>query len=300
MDNVKTRSGVVAIIGKPNSGKSTLLNSILGVRLSIVTPKPQTTRKRILGIYTTGDTQIAFVDTPGILKPKYEMHESMLDYIREAVKDADAICAIIDAAKYKSPSACFSDEFLTILNQVRKPKILVINKIDLLKDVKYVLPIIAEFNKTGTFDEYIATCAVKGTNVDVFIDTMKKYIPEGNFLYDEEDLSTMPQRFFVSEMIREAVFYIFREEIPYSTEVLITDFRERETGKWYISADILVEKESQKKIIIGSHASMLKKIGEKARLEIESYLDEEVYLELFVKVRNNWRNNPSILRQLGY
>lgn len=300
MQDAEVRSGVAAIIGKPNSGKSTLLNSILGSKLSIVTPKPQTTRKRILGIYTDENTQVVFIDTPGILKPKYRMQETMMDYVHESVKDADIICAMLDVSKYKNPESSFTREFLELLRNIGKPRILIINKIDLLRDVKLLLPVISDFIKTGSFDEYIGISATKNANTDKLLGILKQKLPPGEFLYDGDYISTMPERFFVSEIIRETVFFKLKEEIPYSSEVVINEFKERESGKWYISADIIVEKDSQKRIMIGSGGDMLRLVGESARKEIENYLGHQIFLEIFVKVRNNWRNNSSMLRQFGY
>lgn len=300
MQENETRCGVVAIIGKPNSGKSTLLNSIIGTKLSIVTPKPQTTRKKVLGIYTGNNTQIIFIDTPGILTPKYRMQESMMEYVHESVNDADTICALLDVSKYSNPESSFSGDFIKILKNSSKPRILIINKIDLLKDIKQILPVISDFIKTGAFDEYIGVSATKKANIDELVGVIQNKLPEGEFLYDEEYISSLPERFFVSEIIRETIFFRLKEEIPYSTEVLISEYKERENGKWYIAADIIIEKDSQKRIMIGSKGEMLRTIGENARKEIEAYLERTVYLELFVKVRNNWRNNSSLLRQFGY
>ncbi len=300
MDENITRCGVAAIIGRPNSGKSTLLNSILDTKLSIVTPKPQTTRKKVLGIYTSENSQIIFLDTPGILKPKYKMHEAMMDFVYESIGDADVVCAMLDASKYANPESSFSAEFLDILRSTGKPAIVIINKIDLLQDVKGILPMISDFVKTGAFKEYIGISATKKTNVEQLLSIIAALLPESSFLYDEDYLSSLPERFFVSEIIRETIFFKLREEIPYSTEVLITEFRERGKGKWYISAEIVVEKDSQKRITIGAKGDMLRSIGESARKQIENYLEREVFLELFVKVRNNWRNNENMLRRFGY
>lgn len=300
MDESNTRCGVAAIIGKPNSGKSTLLNSILDTKLSIVTPKPQTTRKRVLGIYTNNFTQILFIDTPGILSPKYKMQEAMMDYVHESISDADAVCALLDVSKYTSPESSFSAEFLDILRNSGKPGVLILNKIDLLPDVKMILPIITDFVKTGAFKEYLGISATKKANIGELLDILCRWMPAGEFLYDGDYISSMPERFFVSEIVRETVFFKLKEEIPYSTEVVITEFRERSKGKWYISADIIIEKDSQKRIMIGAGGEMLRTIGESARKQIENYLEREIFLELFVKVRNNWRNNENMLRQFGY
>ncbi len=298
---MSTKSGYVAIIGKPNAGKSTLMNALMGLKLSIVTDKPQTTRKRVLGIYSDADTQIIFLDTPGILKPRYELQKSMMKYVDDAAEEADILAVMIDLPKYtKDPENYFSTEFLEIIQKIKRPKILVINKIDLTENVKSVLPVIEETAKTGYFDEIVPISALKASNLAQLIEAIDKHLPKGPFYYDPELLSTQPQKFFVSEIIREQVFKEYQQEIPYSTEVNVVEFKERETGKWYISAEIIVERSTQKGIIIGAKGSKLKKVGKKSRIEIEDYLQMPVYLDLFVKVREKWRNNKNLLRSYGY
>jgi len=300
MSAKNTKAGFVAIIGKPNAGKSTLLNSILGIKLSIVTPKPQTTRKNVLGIHSTGYEQIIFLDTPGILKPKYEMQKSMMSYVNNSINDADAILVILDLEKYKSLDQYFDQILLDYLKKTELPKILVLNKIDTLKDVKNVLPIISNISKLKIFDDIVPVSALKSENISNLLKSLIKYLPESDFFYDPEMLSTQNERFFVSELIREEVFKSYSQELPYSTEINITDFKEREKGKWYISADIIIERKSQKMIIIGKKGDKLKSIGQKARAAIEQHLEKEIYLELFVKVRENWRDNKNLLNSYGY
>ncbi len=297
---MNTKSGYIALVGKPNAGKSTLMNALMGTKLSIVTPKPQTTRKRVLGIYTDEDTQIVFHDTPGILKPKYEMQKTMMEYVDDSMRDADVIAVLLDLDKCKEPANYFHPDFLTNLKNLNKPKLLILNKLDTKKDRKEVLPIIIPFNEMGIFDEIIPMSALKSNNIDTFIEVAKKYLPEGVFYYDPEMLSTQPQRFFVSEMIREHIFKSFGDEVPYSTEVNILEFKERESGKWFISADVIVERDSQKKIIIGKGGQKIKSIGEKARADIEEHLGLPIYLELFVKVRKDWRDKKGMLKSFGY
>ncbi len=295
-----TKAGYLTIVGKPNAGKSTLMNAILGTKLSIVTQKQQTTRKPVLGIYTKDDTQIVFTDTPGILKPKYEMQRSMVSYIYTAIEDADIIAVIYDVVKFRYDGDYFQKDFIDAIQKSGKPVFLLLNKIDLLKDVKTVLPIIDSFTKLGFFDEIIPMSALKQASIDVFLKTANKYLPEGEFYYDPEYLSTQTERFFVSELIREIVFKEYHEEIPYSTEINIPEYKERETGKWYISAEIIIERKSQKGIIIGAKGEKLKRVGERSRLAIEEHLQTPVYLELFVKVRDKWRNNKNLLKSYGY
>lgn len=295
-----TKIGQVTIIGKPNAGKSTLLNSILGVKLSIVTPKPQTTRKNVLGIYSENNTQIIFVDTPGIIKPKYEMQNIMMNYVDRSLDETDVICIIIDLSEYKTDKEYFHSSVIEKINNAKKPVILLLNKIDTFLDIKSILPIMAKFQAEGIYKEIIPISARKSSNIDEVIKAIEKYLPEGHFLYDEETLSTQTERFFVSEIIREQIFLKFSEEIPYSTEISITEFKERENGKWFINAEIIVEKKNQKMIMIGKNGDKIKAVGEKAREAIEEHLQMPIYLELFVKVRDNWRENPTLLKSYGY
>lgn len=299
MDN-KTKAGYIAIVGKPNAGKSTLMNSILGTKLSIVTPKPQTTRKQVLGIHSDETTQIVFLDTPGILNPKYEMQRLMMDYVNSALEAADAIIFILDVKKYKNDLDEQSVAFLDIAKQTGKPILALLNKIDLYDDVKAVLPSIQKYSEMGYFQEIIPMSALKATHISDLIATLSKYIPENEFYFDPEELSTQNERFFVSEIIREQIFMSFAQEIPYSTEIEITQFREKQSKKWFISADVIVERKSQKIILVGAGGERIKHIGEKARAAIEEHLQQSVYLELFVKVRDNWRNNKGMLKNLGY
>ena len=298
--NTITKTGQVTIIGKPNAGKSTLLNSILGVKLSIVTPKPQTTRKTVLGIYSENNTQIIFVDTPGIIKPKYEMQNIMMNYVDKSLDETDVICVIIDLSEYKTDKEYFHSSVVEKIKNAKKPVILLLNKIDTFLDIKAILPIMANFQEEGIYKEIIPISARKSSNIDEVIKAIEKYLPEGHFLFDEETLSTQNERFFVSEIIREQIFLKFSEEIPYSTEISITEFKERENGKWFINAEIIVEKKNQKMIMIGKNGDKIKAVGEKAREAIEEHLQMPIYLELFVKVRDNWRENPTLLKSYGY
>lgn len=299
-ENNITKAGFVAIIGKPNAGKSTLMNSIIGEKLSIVSPKPQTTRKRTLGIYTSGNVQIVFTDTPGFLKPKYLLHETMMEYVSEEVASADVLLVIFDASEFSSDKNPFHSSFIDMLSNSSSPKILLLNKIDLLKDKKLLLPAIAMFSKLNIFQEIIPISAIKQESATQILGIIESLLPESPFYYDEEQLSTQNQRFFVSEMIREEIFKNFEDEIPYSTEVLVIEFKERENGKWFISAEIILERDSQKGIIIGKGGKQLKMIGERARYAIEDHLGLPVYLELFVKVREKWRSKDSFLKSFGY
>lgn len=295
-----TKSGYAAIVGKPNAGKSTLMNAAIGAKLSIVTPKPQTTRKQVLGIYSDENAQIIFIDTPGVLNPKYELQKVMMGYVGEALETCDLVLFLIDLSNFGKVLDAKSIEILEELKKLKKPIIAVINKIDTYKDIKDVLPVIAYLSTLECFKEIVPISALKNASVDNLIKLIIENLPDGDFFYDPEQIGTQSERFFVSEIIREQIFKMFAQEIPYSTEVNISEFKEREDGKWYIAADIIVDRKSQKSILIGSGGSQIKRIGEKARVGIEEHLQTEVFLDLFVKVRESWRNNKNMLKSYGY
>ena len=297
-DNTQT-AGFVAIIGMPNSGKSTLMNAIMGEKLSIVTAKPQTTRKNVSAILSRENSQIIFLDTPGILRPRYEMQRSMMRFLFESLDAADVISVIWNLEKDGDNTDLLGTRF-EFLSNYNVPKVLILNKIDTYKDSKGVLPVISKFSELGIFSDIIPISALKAANTDALLEIYEKHLPESEFYYPTDIISTLNERFFVSEIIREKVFEQLKEELPYSTEVTITQFKEREKGKWFISADIIVEKDSQKGIMIGKGGTMLKRIGAMARKDIETHLRTNVFLELFVKVRDNWREKPNMLKSLGY
>jgi GTP-binding protein Era len=253
-----------------------------------------------LGIFTSEETQIVFLDTPGILKPKYELQRNMAGYIKEALETCDAVSFIMDVTKREPASIFATTDLYHYLKNTGKPAILLINKIDLLPDVKLVLPVIKEYYDLGVFKDVFPLSAIKGTSVQDYLKTISDMMPEGPFFYDPEMIGTQPERFFVSEIIREKIFNELYQELPYSTEVQIVEYKERQEGKYYISADIIIERHSQKTIMVGENGSMIKHIGQLARQDIEEHLQQEVYLELFVKVRENWRNNKNFLKSYGY
>jgi GTP-binding protein Era len=287
------KAGYVVIIGKPNVGKSTLLNRLLDMKISAVTSKPQTTRNRILGILTEGENQACFFDTPGIIRPEYELQELMMKQIRTAVMDADVIIAMVDP--WLKDAHQYAEQLKPGKNT---PRIIVINKIDLVPKTD-LLPLIAELRNTNAC-AIVPVSALSGEGIDDLKRTIFKHLPEGEFLYPEDDVSDAPERFFVADLIREKIFEIFKKEIPYASCVLIDEFKEREKGKDYIRAVIYVERQSQKAIIIGKKGAALKSVGEKARREVEIFLGKPVFLELWVKVKEKWRKNKKFLKELGY
>ncbi|MHB1051143.1 MAG: GTPase Era [Bacteroidota bacterium] len=293
------KSGYVAIIGEPNVGKSTLLNTLLKQKISIVTDKPQTTRHKILGILSSDRHQIIFLDTPGIIKPKYLLQEAMMHFATSAVEEAEIVLLLVDAQKVKEEKYDKNNEAVARIKSANKTTFLVVNKIDLLKKEE-TLPLLLELQLIFPFDEVIPLSASKGFNTDELVTTIEKYLPEHAPYYDTEIVSDAQERFFVSEIIREKIFELFKEEVPYSAAVDITDFKERESGKYFISADIVVEKDSQKGIVIGKQGAALKRLGSVARRPIEEFLGHEVFLELHVKVRGDWREDQRWLNRFGY
>jgi GTP-binding protein Era len=288
------KSGFVSIVGRPNSGKSTLLNHLVGEKVSIVTDKPQTTRRVVRGIVTRPEGQIVFLDTPGVHKPVFRMNEHMMKAVRDSLTDVDLVLLIVDA------SAPFGrgDEFtLELLKGLTKKKLLLLNKIDLIEK-KNLLPLIDRYSKTGNFEEIIPISAVTGENLENLITQIVKQLPEGPMFYPEDQITDQPERAIAAEMIREKLIALTEEEMPYSTAVVIDRFEE--DGKLYrIYASIFVERDSQKGIIIGKGGSKLKQVGSEARKELESFLGRKVFLELHVKVKKNWRDDEDILKTLG-
>ena len=290
------KAGYVAILGRPNVGKSTLLNALLGQKLSIVTPKPQTTRHRILGILSEDNFQMVFFDTPGLLDPRYKLQEVMLKSAERAAQDADVVLFMIEALP-ESHELDF--QMLERLRVTGKPSVLAINKIDLVpKD--QLLPLIDECARRYQFSEIVPISALKQDGVDLLKSVLVKHLPVGEPFYPPDMVTDFPERFFVAELIREKIFQRYGEEIPYSTTVVIEEFKERPDAKDYIRAAIYVEKPNQKAILIGKGGSALKRVGKEAREEIELFLGRPVYLELWVGVKEKWRQKERLIREFGY
>ncbi|MEK7264097.1 MAG: GTPase Era [Bacteroidota bacterium] len=298
MEPTTFRAGYVAILGKPNAGKSTLLNTLLQQKISIVTPKPQTTRHKILGIVNSSDYQILFLDTPGLLQPKYKLHEAMMSAAYSAINDADVVLLLIDGTDCNLEEID-EDISLKILEGCKKPVFLLINKIDVLQKGK-ILQLISKFSEKFSFTEYFPLSALKGENVLQIVATIVPLLPVHPPYYETEQMSDMSERFFVSEIIREKIFELCRQEIPYSTTVDIIEFKEQEGKPDIINAEIILERDSQKRIVIGKKGIMLRTIGINARQDIEKFLGRYVYLELYVKVREDWRESDNFLKQFGY
>lgn len=286
------RSGYIALIGKPNVGKSTLINNLVGQKMSIVTSKPQTTRHRVLGILSTDEYQAIFLDTPGVLEPKYKLHKAMMRNVYSAVEDADAILMLVDVRE--DPA-----EVMDLKVLKGKPVFLLINKIDLIPE-KEALPIAQKYSEMHGFEDIIPISALKGSNIERLKSLFLSYLPEGPPFYPKEMISEHPVRFFVAEIIREKIFEFYSKEIPYSTQVNITVYEEREKKKDLIDAEIVIERNSQKGILIGKGGSALKRVGTAARKDIEELIGREVFLQLHVKVREGWRNHDNLLKSFGY
>ena len=300
MKDKTIKSGYAAILGKPNAGKSTLLNALLGQKLSIVTSKPQTTRKRILGILSEEDYQIIFLDTPGILEPAYLLQEKMMEDVDVSISDADVIVLILDVEADPEGEKTLKDEFVSrLVEKSKKPKLLVINKVD-LSNQDHLKKLINKFEESKKFKNIIPISALLEYNISSIINSILEYLPFHPKYFPDDIVAQDDERFFVSEIVREKIFELYKEEIPYSCEVLIADFKEREDKKNYISAEIVVEKESQKGILIGKQGAAIKKLGQLAREAVEEFLQREVYLELRVKVRIKWRSDENMLKSFGY
>ncbi|RAJ83337.1 GTP-binding protein Era [Chitinophaga dinghuensis] len=287
------KAGFVNIFGKPNAGKSTLLNAIIGEKLAIISPKVQTTRHRITGVLTEPGYQIVFSDTPGIIDPKYKLHEKMMGAVKSALEDADVALLIMDAKDNLEENL----ELFSSL-KLKVPTILVINKMDnlLQEDVDALVKKCEEWGKAKVV---VPISAKQGKNVKNLMAEIVNLLPEANPFYPEDTLTDKSTRFFVAEMVREKIFQLFEEEIPYHTTVIVTQFQEKETLT-KITAEIIVTRESQKAIILGEKGKSIRELGTRARQDIEKFIERKVFLELFVKVRGKWRDNDTFLKEYGY
>jgi len=291
----KHKAGFVNIVGNPNVGKSTLMNDLVGERVSIITSKAQTTRHRIMGIVNTPEYQIVFSDTPGVLAPKYKLQESMLGYSEGALTDADILLYVTDVVEDPTKNA----DFLAKVAKEKVPVLLVINKIDLLKSQGDLEAVVDKWKTLLPNAEIFPTSAKEHFNVTNLMDRIVALLPESEPYFGKDALTDKPARFFVTEIIREKILLNYDKEVPYSAEVIVEKFDEKE-GAIHIMAVIYVERDSQKGILIGKGGAKLKKVGTEARKDIETFFGKRVFLELFVKVEPNWRNRDNKLRSFGY
>ncbi|MBS4191336.1 GTPase Era [Bacillus sp. FJAT-49705] len=291
------KSGFISIIGRPNVGKSTFLNRVIGQKIAIMSDKPQTTRNKVQGVLTTNDAQFIFIDTPGIHKPKHKLGDFMMKVAQNTLKEVDVILFMVNAEEGYGRGEEF---ILEKFQSIRTPIFLVINKIDQVHPDE-LLTIIESYKEKYNFSEIIPISALEGNNIETLLEQIKKYIPEGPQYYPADQVTDHPERFIVSELIREKALHLTREEIPHSLAVLI-DKMERRDDKdvVHVMATIIVERDSQKGIVIGKQGKMLKEIGQRARIDIENLLGSKVFLELWVKVQKDWRNKMSQLRDFGF
>jgi GTP-binding protein Era len=285
--------GFVNIFGKPNAGKSTLLNALMDEKLAIVSSKVQTTRHRIKGILTEKDYQIVFSDTPGIIEPKYRLHEKMMDAVKNSLEDADVALLIVDVNE--DLKEC--DEIFTAL-KLKVPAIVVVNKIDRASQEK-IKTTVDFFSNNPYYKKVVTISASSGINKKKFLKEILEFLPEGERFFSGDEISDLQTKFFVAELIREKVFELFGDEIPYQATVVVNEFKEK-TTLTKIAADIIVQRESQKAIMLGEGGKMIKKLGTESRKSIEDFIQQKIFLELFIKVRDKWRDNDTWLKEYGY
>jgi GTP-binding protein Era len=290
------KSGFVSIVGRPNVGKSTLINTVIGEKIAIVSDKPQTTRTRIQGIYTCNDGQIIFVDTPGIHKPRHLLGEYMVKVSTRSIQEVDIVFYMTDVTR---PFGGGEEYILKQLENTSAPVFLLVNKIDLVSE-RQVQEYIQTFNKQRNFTDVIPLSAARGTNIGILLEKTFEYLPDGPLYYPEDDLTDQPVSFLIGELIREKALILTRDEVPHSLAVEVEEYKNQNGGKVYLRAVIYTERDSQKGIVIGKKGQMLKNIGEQSRRDIEKMLDCPVYLDLWVKVKKNWRDSENNLNQLGY
>jgi GTP-binding protein Era len=291
------KSGFVSIIGRPNVGKSTFLNRVIGQKIAIMSDKPQTTRNKIQGVYTQDDAQIVFIDTPGIHKPKHKLGDFMMKVAQNTLKEVDLVLFMINAKEGLGKG----DEFIIEkLKETSTPVYLVINKIDEVHPDD-LLPLMETYKALYPFKEIVPISALQGNNVEVLLEQIKQFLPEGPQYYPADQVTDHPERFIVAELIREKVLHLTREEVPHSIAVAIDSMKKRENKDMVdIQATVVVERDSQKGIVIGKQGKVLKEVGQKARVDIEALLGSKVFLELWVKVQKDWRNKQSQLRDFGF
>lgn len=290
------KSGFIALTGRPNVGKSTLMNQMIGEKVAIVSDKVQTTRNRIQGIYTSDKSQMVFVDTPGVHKPRHRLGDYMVEQALSSLPDVDLVLFLINASQKRGPG---DNYIIERLKNLESPVFLIINKIDEVHPDQ-LLPIIEDYTNEMDFAEVIPVSALQGNNVDHLVEVIEDYLPEGPPFYPEDQLSDHPLFFMVQEIIREKILEKTKEEVPHSVAVQVQKMKENEDGKMEIDADIIIERSSQKGIIIGKGGQMLKQIGIAARKDIEDLLGQKVRLNLWVKVQEDWRDKPSQLKEFGY
>ena len=291
------KSGFIALVGRPNVGKSTLLNVLVGEKIAIVSAKPQTTRSRITGIKTTEEAQLIFMDTPGLARPRSALNRHMIQIAHEAYQQVDLILLVTEASEVDHTA---DDAFiLQQLKEVKTPIFLVINKID-LTDHRQVLPLIEAYRGRFPFAEYVPVSALKGVNIEALLRAIIQYLPEGPRYFPSDQLTDQPEKFVIAELIREQIFTQTEQEVPYQTAVMVEQMEDTESGILRVEATIYVERDSQKGIIIGKRGNRLKQIGQVARQEIERRLNTRVYLALWVKVRKDWSENEQLIRDMGY
>ena len=305
MSHSEFHSGFISIIGRPNVGKSTLLNQILQEKVAIISDKPQTTRNRILGVKHLPDSQLIFLDTPGIHKPQSKLNQRMVRVARDTLEEVDLIFFMIEAteanriARYK-PLKSGGDRFiLDWIHELKTPVFLIINKMDLIKKER-IIPLLQDCSAEFSFAEIVPVSARTGYNIDRLLKVAGGYIPEGAPIFPEDVVTDQPVRFIAGELIREKILHHTRQEIPYSVAVIIEEFKEEKDKPTRILATIFVERDSHKGILIGKRGDMLKKVGTEARKEMEALFGNKVYLELWVKVQKDWRQNEPLLTELGY
>ncbi|HIW12269.1 MAG TPA: GTPase Era [Candidatus Salinicoccus stercoripullorum] len=296
MDEKEFKSGFVSIIGRPNVGKSTFMNKVLGQKIAIMSDKPQTTRNKIQGVYTTDDSQMIFIDTPGIHKPKHQLGEHMMKVARNTLRETEVILFLVNVSEELGRG----DEFIIdMLQNTKTPIVLVMNKIDLVHPDKLIQQIEVYKDKLD-FSDIVPISALQGNNIEKLLQVIEGYLPEGPMYYPADRVTDHPEHFIVSELIREKALHLTSQEIPHAIGVEIDRMKADEKGTVHVSATIYVERNSQKGMVIGKNGKMLKEIGKLARADIENLLGSKVFLEVWVKVQKDWRNKTQFIRSLGY